>query len=702
MAQGLYIAGTEASNGKSVIVLAMMEHLMGHGRRTGFFRPVIRSEEGRDSLIHLIQTRYALEYPYDAMYGCTYENARNLITAGKLNSLYSIILEKYKALEEKCDFVLCCGTDYTGVSAALEFDVNVDVATNLGCLMLPVIKGNGRKPGQLTPFVQALIKSLHEKKCETIAVIINRVIPDHAAGVKKALKETLQDSVPVYVIPEHPVLGKPTIGEIASALKAEWISRDDEAMDREVTHFQVAAMELPNFLDHLEAGSLIITPGDRSDMILGSILSDTSDAYPRISGLLLSGNLKPAPQVQRLIEGLHTAPVPVFMVGTDTFTTATNASKILAVITPESKRKIAAALGIIEENVDIAELEKLISGAPSKGITPLMFEYELINRAKEVRQHIVLPEGLDERILRAAEILLLRGVADITLLGEPDEVAHKINTLGLSLEEATIINPADSDLREKFAAAYFELRRHKGISEQMAYDTMADVSYFGTMMVHSGKTDGMVSGAVHTTQHTIRPSFEIIKTKPGCSIVSSVFLMCLADRVLVYGDCAVNPDPTAEQLADIAISSAETAVMFGIVPRVALLSYSTGKSGKGKDVEKVRKATDIARELRPELKLEGPIQYDAAVDSAVAKTKMPDSDVAGRATVFIFPDLNTGNNTYKAVQRSAGAVAIGPILQGLNKPVNDLSRGCTIPDIVNTVTITAIQAQENTRGSGND
>jgi phosphate acetyltransferase len=702
MAQGLYIAGTEASNGKSVIVLAMMEHLMGHGRRTGFFRPVIRSEEGRDSLIHLIQTRYALEYPYDAMYGCTYENARNLITAGKLNSLYSIILEKYKALEEKCDFVLCCGTDYTGVSAALEFDVNVDVATNLGCLMLPVIKGNGRKPGQLTPFVQALIKSLHEKKCETIAVIINRVIPDHAAGVKKALKETLQDSVPVYVIPEHPVLGKPTIGEIASALKAEWISRDDEAMDREVTHFQVAAMELPNFLDHLEAGSLIITPGDRSDMILGSILSDTSNAYPRISGLLLSGNLKPAPQVQRLIEGLHTAPVPVFMVGTDTFTTATNASKILAVITPESKRKIAAALGIIEENVDIAELEKLISGAPSKGITPLMFEYELINRAKEVRQHIVLPEGLDERILRAAEILLLRGVADITLLGEPDEVAHKINTLGLSLEEATIINPADSDLREKFAAAYFELRRHKGISEQMAYDTMADVSYFGTMMVHSGKTDGMVSGAVHTTQHTIRPSFEIIKTKPGCSIVSSVFLMCLADRVLVYGDCAVNPDPTAEQLADIAISSAETAVMFGIVPRVALLSYSTGKSGKGKDVEKVRKATDIARELRPELKLEGPIQYDAAVDSAVAKTKMPDSDVAGRATVFIFPDLNTGNNTYKAVQRSAGAVAIGPILQGLNKPVNDLSRGCTIPDIVNTVTITAIQAQENTRGSGND
>jgi phosphate acetyltransferase len=371
-----------------------------------------------------------------------------------------------------------------------------------------------------------------------------------------------------------------------------------------------------------------------------------------------------------------------------------------AIIAPESKRKIAAALGVVEAHVDIPELEKRISGTPSKVITPLMFEYKLISRAKKERQHIVLPEGLDERILRAAEILLLRGVADITLLGDPEEINHKINTLGLSLNGVDIINPGDSDLREKFAAAYFELRRHKGISEQMAYDAMADVSYFGTMMVHHGKAGGMVSGAVHTTQHTIRPAFEVIKTKPGCSIVSSVFLMCLADRVLVYGDCAVNPRPTAAQLADIAISSAETAQMFGIEPRVAMLSYSTGESGKGEDVEKVREAAQLAKQMHPDLKLEGPIQYDAAVDAAVAKTKMPGSDVAGHATVFIFPDLNTGNNTYKAVQRSAGAVAIGPVLQGLNKPVNDLSRGCTVPDIVNTVAITAIQAREHSGGSG--
>jgi phosphate acetyltransferase len=695
MSQGLYIAGTEARIGKSVVVLAMMEHLTGQGRKVGFFRPVIKTEDGKDSLIHLVQNRYALEFPYEAMYGCTYENARNLFTTGKLNSLYSMILEKYKALEEQCDVILCAGTDYTGVSVALEFDFNVDVATNLGCLMLPVIKGNGRKPYQLTAFVQALIQSLQERKCSIIAAIINRVTPDYADLLKKTLKDSLKDVIPVYVIPEHPVLGKPTIGEIASALNAQWISRDDEGMDREVLHYKVAAMELPNFLDHLEDDSLIITPGDRSDIILGSILSDASEIYPRISGLLLTGNLRPAPQVKRLIEGFSTSPVPVFMVGTDTFTTAMTASNVSGTIVPESKRKIAAALGIVEQNMNMSELQKRITGAPSTRITPLMFEYELIKRAKSEKQHIVLPEGTDERILRAAEILLLRGVADITLLGNPDEIGHTIHRLGLSLKETNIIDPVTSEMRGQFAETYYELRRHKGISEQMANDTMNDVSYFGTMMVHSGEADGMVSGAVHTTQHTIRPAFEIIRTKPGCSIVSSVFLMCLADRVLVYGDCAVNPDPTAEQLADIAISSAETARMFGIEPRVAMLSYSTGESGKGADVDKVREATDHAKRLRPDLKIEGPIQYDAAVDPGVARTKMPESDVAGIATVFVFPDLNTGNNTYKAVQRSAHAVAIGPVLQGLRKPVNDLSRGCTVSDIVNTVAITAIQAQVN-------
>ena len=328
-----------------------------------------------------------------------------------------------------------------------------------------------------------------------------------------------------------------------------------------------------------------------------------------------------------------------------------------------------------------------------------MFEHTLVERAKSNRKHIVLPEGTEERVLRAAEILLLRGVADLTLLGNVEEVRQKASSLGLSLEGAAFLDPADLGRREGYAHTYYQLRKHKGISEQMAFDLVADVAYFGTLMVHRSEADGLVSGAVHSTAHTLRPAFEIIGLKSGFSLASSVFFMCLPDRVFVFGDCAVNPDPTMEQLADIATSSAETARAFGIEPRVAMLSYSTGESGKGADVDKVREATKRVRSLRPDLLVEGPIQYDAAVDPSVAQTKLPGSQVAGRATVFIFPDLNNGNITYKAVQRSANAVAIGPVIQGLKRPVNDLSRGATVTDIVNTVAITAIQAQQKGSGS---
>ncbi len=305
----------------------------------------------------------------------------------------------------------------------------------------------------------------------------------------------------------------------------------------------------------------------------------------------------------------------------------------------------------------------------------------------------MLPEGDDDRVLREASTWLQRGVGDLTILGDEQAVRARAAELGLELGAASILSPFDETLRDRFAKEYATVRAHKGVTYETARDVVTDVSYFGTMMVHLGLADGMVSGAAHTTAHTIRPSFEIIKTDPGVSIVSSVFLMALADRVLVYGDCAVVPDPTAPQLADIAISSAATAAQFAIEPRVAMLSYSTGESGSGDDVEKVREATRLVRERAPELLVDGPMQYDAAAEPSVAASKMPDSPVAGHATVFIFPDLNTGNNTYKAVQRSAGAVAIGPVLQGLRKPVNDLSRGALVSDIVNTVAITAIQAQ---------
>jgi phosphate acetyltransferase len=497
----------------------------------------------------------------------------------------------------------------------------------------------------------------------------------------------------MYVLAENASLSKPTMWDIAQALDAVCLYGDPETLNREVYNNKVAAMLLPDFLNYVEDHSLIITPGDRSDIILGSLMSYPSRAYPQIAGLLLSGNLQPAKEVMRLIDGLGTVPVAVLSVPTDTFATTMNVSSVTATLSADNERKIAAALGVIETSIDTDQLLERITTSRSTRVTPLMFEYELIRKARTRRQHIVLPEGTEPRILQASEILTLRDVAKITLLGDPEVVRSKIAELGLHLNEVDIIDPLQSELRQQFADTYYELRKHKGISQQMAFDAMADVSYFGTMMVYHDLADGMVSGSAHTTQHTIRPSFETIKTKPGAKIVSSVFFMCLPDRVLVFGDCAVNPTPNANQLADIAINSALTAQKFGVEPRIAMLSYSTGESGKGEAVDKVRQATTLVKQLRPDLKIAGPIQYDAAVDISVAKTKLPGNDVAGNATVFIFPDLNTGNNTYKAVQRSANALAVGPVLQGLNKPVNDLSRGCTVPDIINTVAITAIQAQ---------
>lgn len=696
MPKGLYITGTVPGSGKSVVVLGIMEMFSGHGRKAGFFRPVIYPGENGDSLIRLLSTRYVIEGAEDEMYGYTSEKVREFIADGRINELYSHILEKYKILESRCDLVVCTGTDFTALANVFEFEFNIEMANHLGIPLVPVVNGYGRNIRDIAEAVRVLEKSVRDKNGDLLAVVVNRIAAEKRNKAEAELKQEFMGAFPVYVLPDHTLLNKPTVGEISRLLKAELISGDLEGLDREIRNYKIAAMELPNFLDHVEDGSLIITPGDRSDIILGSILADASQAYPQIAGIILTGDLKPASQIVSLLSGLRRSPVPILSIPTDTFTTAMNVNAIEGTMAPENKRKTAAALGIVEANVNYGELEQRIIVAKSSRITPLMFEYELIQHAKKERKHIVLPEGTDERILRACEILLLRNVADVTLLGNPDEVGQKITDLGLSLSQIPVIDPANSELRHIFTDAYYELRKHKGISYQMAFDAMADGSYFGNMMVHLGHADGMVSGAIHTTQHIIRPAFEIIRTKQGCSIVSSVFLMCLADQVFVYGDCAVNPKPTAQQLADIAISSSETAKMFSIDPFIAMLSYSTGESGKGEEVERVREATAIVRRLRPDLKIEGPIQYDAAVDAGVARTKMPDSKVAGNATVFIFPDLNTGNNTYKAVQRSANAVAIGPVLQGLRKPVNDLSRGCTVPDIVNTVAITAIQAQSVT------
>ncbi len=692
MFQSIYIAGAESRSGKSLIVLGMMEMLRAMTPKVGFFRPVVTENNGRDPLIHLISKRYELPMSGSALYGCTLDVARKMVSEGQYDELLKLIIAKYKALEAQVDIVVCAGTDFVGANSAFELDFNAALANHFNCLFLPVVKGHNRTAEEIADSVRMLEEHLAAgQHCRLLAAIANRVPSDQV----ELLNHLLQGSrFPFYILPEKYSLERPTIGEIARALHLECLYGTRQSMNHEVACYKIAAMQVHDFLQHLESCSLVITPGDRSDIILGTLAADASRTFPAIAGMILTGDQQPAPQVKTLLEGMNPLRLPILFSPWDTLTTALKVKEVEGTILPSNERKIAVALGLMESCVDMPQLRELILQNASTRMSPLMFEYELIQRAKSQRKHIVLPESNDERVLQAAEILALRDVVDITLLGVEDEVRSKAMHLGLKLRHVRIIDPRQSALRPEFAQVYYELRKHKNMTLAAACDIMQDVSYFGTMMVHLGYADGMVSGAIHTTQHTIRPAFEIIKTKPNCNLVSSVFFMCLEDRVLVYGDCAVNPNPNAEQLADIAITSSDTARMFGIEPRTAMLSYSTGESGKGDDVEIVRAAVKLAHERRPELKLDGPIQYDAAVDPSVASSKMPHSEVAGKATVFIFPDLNTGNNTYKAVQRSANAVAIGPVLQGLNKPVNDLSRGCLVADIVNTVVITAIQAQQ--------
>lgn len=699
MIKSLFITATEARSGKSLISLGVMEMLLREIDKVGFFRPIINVDpdlKKMDEDIHLISSHFKLEIPYEQMYGYTVAEASNLISLGKGEEVIEGIIRKYDRLQEQYEFILCEGTDFASATAAFEFDINAEIGKNLGCPVLLVTNAHQQTIENTVQSVELALDSLNEKGCQIVAVIVNRPNPKDKETLINLLKEKdLTRDQMVYAIPNEEFLGKPTMGEVAEFVGAEVLYGEDQ-LNRHVFNFTVAAMQLHNLLARIEYGSLIITPGDRADIILACLAVVASKPIEYISGILLTCGLKPEEPVRKLITGFFRI-VPILSVKESTFPIATRVNNIHAKISPDDEQKITRALAIFDKNVDVELLSEQIITTQTSSITPKMFEYELLQRARAHKQHIVLPEGEEERILQAAALLLCRDVVDITLLGNERVIRKRIAQLGLQMDTVKIIDPLQSELLDDYAQTYRELRKHKGITLEDARDTICDVSFFGTMMVSKGHADGMVSGAIHSTRATIRPAFQIIKTKPGFSIVSSIFFMCL-DKVLVYGDCAVNPNPNAQQLAEIALSSAQTAKTFGVDPVVAMLSYSTGQSGQGEDVDKVREATKLAQDMTekfcPGLKIEGPLQYDAAIDPEVAETKMPDSEVAGKATVLVFPDLNTGNNTYKAVQRSAGVVAIGPVLQGLKYPVNDLSRGCTIADIVNTVVITAIQAQE--------
>ena len=689
--KALYISAQERNVGTLMISMGMMETLKRNLHKVAFFRPIILKEGERDSDIDFMRERYALSIPYESCYGFDVAYVEEMLSNGEWNELLNQLITRYKALEEAYDFVLCQGFDRSLLNATTEFDINLKLAQNFGIPFINIISAKNRTVKEVYERILIERQNVNEAGCAHFATFVNRLESSMFEAVKEKTG-TLDGSI--YLLREVAELAMPTILDVIESLDAKAVFLRDEDKNRRIRGIRVAALGVDHFLGYIREGDFIVVPADRSEIILALISSIYSKNFPNISGIIFPVHLQMHENIRKLIAGLHHFKIPILSVQSDTYETAQQLSAIYPRIRVTSERKIALALGLFEASVDTHRIEEKIASSRSEVMTPMMFEYQLFERARLKRKRIVLPESEDERVLRAAEIILHREAADIVFLANPQKFKETYLRLGLDLSRAEVVEPCRSELMQEFIETFYALRKAKGLTYEAAKDAMMHESYFATMMVHLGYADGMVSGASHTTADTIRPALQIIKTKPGVSIVSSIFFMCLDTKVLVYGDCAVNQDPNASELAQIALSSAATAALFGIAPKVAMLSYSTGESGSGADVEKVRGATRLIKEQNPQLAVEGPIQYDAAIDKSVAQTKLPDSKVAGEATVFIFPDLNTGNNTYKAVQRSGGAVAVGPILQGLNKPINDLSRGCLVKDIVNTIAITAIQAGE--------
>ena len=695
MTKALYIATLESHSGKSLVVLGLMQLLLGKMAKVGYFRPVIDDikADGVDNHIHTVVSHFGLDIaPADA-HAFTQSQVVDLFNDGRQGDIMDGIIAKYKQLEERFDFVLVEGSDFSSDGSIIEFDLNIDIAKNLGIPVILIDNGKGKTLEEFCGNLESAVNTYIQKEINVLGVVANKVRPENVDLVNTRLADEFKGKTVAFTVPRVKHLSHPTLKEILDTLGGK-VLFGKENLDNQTGSFGVGAMQLHNYLTHLRENSLVIAPGDRSDIILGALQANLSENYPTISGIVLTGGILPEPTILKLLEGFETH-VPIILVEQGTFDATNSVGNIKSKIYAESKQKIATSVSLFNTHIDGELLLERLKTFEPKGTTPRMFQYNLLQQAKQDKKHIVLPEGEDPRILEAASELSTLGIVDITLLGDREQIEKKAMQLGADLTHLKVLDPGTAPNFEQYAATFYELRRHKGVNMDMARDMMLDVSYFGTMMVYKGDADGMVSGAVHTTQHTIRPALQFVKTKPGIAVVSSVFFMCLENRVSVFGDCAINPNPTAEQLAEIAISSAASAEAFGIKAKVAMLSYSSGSSGKGEDVDKVRKATELIKAKCPDLQIEGPIQYDAAVDPLVGRSKLPDSEVAGQASVLIFPDLNTGNNTYKAVQRETGALAIGPMLQGLNKPVNDLSRGCTVDDVFNTVIVTAIQAQDN-------
>ena len=700
MARSVYVASVEGHTAKSVLALGMIKALQGSNLRVGIFRSVTPNAEN-DHVLKLLLSQLAEETSYEDSIGVSYKEVHE-----SPERALSKIITRYRAQAKKFDAMVVIGSDYKDVVGTTELSFNAKVAANIAAPVVMVLSGRqaystsehlgqaaARSVSDLAQMAELSLSEMKNENASLLAIAVNRAEPSDTQQIHDSLKSLVAPETPVWVLPEDKLLVAPRLRQIQEAVGGKLLFGEPARLETETLDVVVAAMSAEHVLERLKDRAVVVTPGDRTDVIVPLIMADQAETFPTLSGIILNGGFELPTEIQKLIKGMN-ASIPIISCDSGSFDTTMQVVQTRALLTADDKVKLARANGLITNSLDLLQVARVIDECIVNTVTPLMFEQDLIERARENKKKIVLPEGADDRILQAAAEVLEKNIADLIILGNPKAVQARSKELGIDISKAELMEVSGSKYFGACVSEYVKLRSHKAITEQQAKEKMQDASYFGTMLVQLGIADGMVSGAMNTTAHTIRPAFEFVKTKEGVSSVSSVFLMALKDRVVVYGDCAVIPEPTEEQLADIAISSAETARAFGIEPRVAMLSYSTGESGSGADVDKVRHATDLVKKRSPNLNVEGPIQFDAAVDAAVAAAKLPGSSVAGQATVFVFPDLNTGNNTYKAVQRTSGALAIGPVLQGLRKPVNDLSRGALVPDIVNTIAITAIQAAE--------
>jgi len=697
MEKKIFIASTEQRSGKSLITIGLIHALQGFIPQVGYMKPIsqrYKAGSNVDEDAVLIKEIFGLSDKLSDISPVSMDEVRE-----EEDHQFEKIFDSYNRLSSGKDIMVIEGTDYTSTVAALEFDINAELATDLGAPVLLVARGSGKSIDEIVQNVTECTESFREMGCNFLGVVINSLDPQQDEKYESELDKILESrQIPLFgTVPRNPTLSGPRLKEVAAKLKAEVIYRGDD-LEKVVMDVKVLAMSPENALGYIKDkdGYLLITPGDRIEHIFTIMSAQKSCHFPRYSGLLLTGGLIPGENVQKLIAGITDADLTILSARGDTYATALKVNKITGELAADDPEKIELVYQMVERNVHIARIYNQLGAIKTQSTTPRMFQYQILEMAKSDKRSIVLPEGSEKRIIQATAELLQRGICEIILIGNRDKILEASKSIGVEIEGAKIIDPEvdDHGTIKDYAETYYQLRKHKNVTKEMATDWISNPVHYAAMMVYKGQADGFVSGSTHSTAATLAPVLRIIRTKPGVSLASSIFFMCMPDKVLVYGDCALVENPNAEQMADIAITSAETAKFFGIDPIVAMLSYSTGESGRGKDVDKVREATRIARRKRPDLPIEGPIQYDAATSEEVASVKLRDSKVAGKATVYIFPSLDAGNTVYKAVQRSANIPAIGPVLQGLNKPANDLSRGATVTDIIYTVAVTAIQAQK--------